>query len=381
MIDEMLRADLDAPRKQRHTARRIFDRLVGEYGADEVSYQMVRRYVADRRGEIWAEAGRGPSNAFVPQSYRPGVEAEVDFGDVTVRLAGEQVRCWLFAFRLSYSGKAVHCVFASGGQEAFFEQLVAGLAAALRAGALTADAVALEARKAGEDEERPPPARDEAVLQRRERGSQNPAAEPRVLRAGRPRDRPVHEPPDRPALRQHGRRPRRHRARISWSAARSAASERSCSSSVRASGSQRRYSGSSLVMSRVPSHVVPYVNVSETSGASGDIWQGHDFVGTPRELRDSPGAGGAVILSGMSVASPEGESMGKARSLAVTAALATGLTLSAGTAPAQADSIRYVYYLYSDCVNGGSLGIQWGWWTSYTCVYTETYGPKWALWA
>lgn len=49
------------------------------------------------------------------------------------------------------------------------EQLVAGLAAALRAGALTADAVALEARKAGEDEERPPPARDEVVHQRRER--------------------------------------------------------------------------------------------------------------------------------------------------------------------------------------------------------------------
>ncbi|MEU9832643.1 hypothetical protein AB0D67_14030 [Streptosporangium sp. NPDC048047] len=73
--------------------------------------------------------------------------------------------------------------------------------------------------------------------------------------------------------------------------------------------------------------------------------------------------------------------MGRARSLAVTAALATGLTLSVGTAPAQADSIRYVYYLYSDCLNGGNLGIQWGWWTSYNCVYTESYGPKWALWA
>jgi hypothetical protein len=40
---------------------------------------------------------------------------------VTVRLAGELVTCYLFSFRLSYSGKAVHRVFASCGQEAFFE--------------------------------------------------------------------------------------------------------------------------------------------------------------------------------------------------------------------------------------------------------------------
>ncbi|GAA1993330.1 hypothetical protein GCM10009738_87840 [Kitasatospora viridis] len=59
--------------------------------------------------------------AFIPQTHKPGAEAEVDFGDVTVRLAGELVTCYLFAFRLSYSGKAVHRVFASAGQEAFFE--------------------------------------------------------------------------------------------------------------------------------------------------------------------------------------------------------------------------------------------------------------------
>ncbi|MFB9968301.1 IS21 family transposase [Sinosporangium siamense] len=121
VIDEMLRADLDAPRKQRHTAKRIFARLLDEHQAAEVSYQMVRAYVARRRGEIKIEAGRGPPQAFVPQSHRPGVEAEVDFGDVTVRIAGEQVKCFLFAFRMSYSGKAVHRIFATGGQEAFFE--------------------------------------------------------------------------------------------------------------------------------------------------------------------------------------------------------------------------------------------------------------------
>ncbi|MER5422380.1 IS21 family transposase [Streptosporangium roseum] len=121
LIDEMLRADLDAPRKQRHTAKRIFARLVDEHQAMEISYQIVRAYVAHRRGEIRVEAGRGPPEAFVPQSHLPGVEAEVDFGDVTVRIAGEQVKCFLFSFRLSYSGKAVHRVLATGGQEAFFE--------------------------------------------------------------------------------------------------------------------------------------------------------------------------------------------------------------------------------------------------------------------
>ncbi|MFJ1917190.1 hypothetical protein ACIOGX_35275 [Streptomyces sp. NPDC088147] len=87
VIDEMLRTDLDAPRKQRHTITRIFHRLVEEHGAD-VSHQMVRRYVSDRKPEILAASGKAPVEAFVPQTHLPGHEAEVHFGDVTVRLAG-----------------------------------------------------------------------------------------------------------------------------------------------------------------------------------------------------------------------------------------------------------------------------------------------------
>ncbi|GAA2425445.1 hypothetical protein GCM10010421_10220 [Streptomyces glaucus] len=121
LIDEMLRADLDAPRKQRHTVKRIFERLLDEHGADGISYQMVRGCVADRREEIRVRAGRGVVEAFVPQTHKPGAEAEVDFGDVTVRPAGELVTCYLFAFRLSRPGKAVHRIFASAGQEVFFE--------------------------------------------------------------------------------------------------------------------------------------------------------------------------------------------------------------------------------------------------------------------
>lgn len=121
VIDRILRADLDAPRKQRHTTRRIFDRLVAEHDADGISYPMVRAYVAGRKPEIWVEAGRGPPQVFIPQTHQPGQDAEVDFGDVFIDLAGVRTLCYMFVFRLSFSGKAVHRISVSEGQEAFFE--------------------------------------------------------------------------------------------------------------------------------------------------------------------------------------------------------------------------------------------------------------------
>jgi transposase len=117
IIDAILRTDLDAPRKQRHTVKRIFSRLIDEHGMVDVSYQVVRTYVMARKPEVRVEAGRGPVSVFVPQSHRPGVEAEVDFGEVAVRLRGDQVTCFLFAFRMSFSGKTIHRISATGGQE------------------------------------------------------------------------------------------------------------------------------------------------------------------------------------------------------------------------------------------------------------------------
>ncbi|MEU3725314.1 hypothetical protein [Streptomyces sp. NPDC031705] len=109
-IDEMLREDLTAPRKQKHTARRIYQRLAQKHGFDEVSYSTVSDYVAVRRPEIETEAREGHRQlvGMVPQVHLPGEEAEVDFADVWVRLAGTVTKCHLFTLRLSYSGKAVH---------------------------------------------------------------------------------------------------------------------------------------------------------------------------------------------------------------------------------------------------------------------------------
>src|ERR1022692_2164127 len=122
-IDEILREDLDAPRKQRHTSRRIFEGLRGAHDA-AVSYSYVCKYAVTRRAESEAERrGDDPGSVagFVPQAKEPGAEAEVDFGDVDVRLAGRLTRCYLFAYRLSCSGRGVHRVYASQAQEAFLE--------------------------------------------------------------------------------------------------------------------------------------------------------------------------------------------------------------------------------------------------------------------
>jgi transposase len=121
LIDAMLTEDLTAPRKQRHTARRVLARLVEEHQLTDLTYSAVRDYVAKRRPEIWAAAGKALEEAFVPQTHEPGAEAEVDFADLWIDLAGVRTKCFLFTLRLSFSGKAVHRVYSTQGQEAFLE--------------------------------------------------------------------------------------------------------------------------------------------------------------------------------------------------------------------------------------------------------------------
>ena len=73
-----------------------------------------------RRAQIDLEAGRRVE-AMVPQNHAPGAEAEVDFGEVYVILDGVKTKCHMFVYRLSHSGKAIHRVYPTGGQEAFLE--------------------------------------------------------------------------------------------------------------------------------------------------------------------------------------------------------------------------------------------------------------------
>jgi transposase len=116
VIDSWLLADKQVPRKQRHTARRVWQRLVAEHAAT-CSEITVSRYVARRRGEL----GLGQVEVSVPQAHLPGAEAEVDFGEFHATVAGVLVKLWLFVLRLSCSGRAFHVAFATQAQEAFLE--------------------------------------------------------------------------------------------------------------------------------------------------------------------------------------------------------------------------------------------------------------------
>lgn len=85
-IDSWLREDRRCWHKQRHTAKRAYDRLVGEKGF-EGSYSTVQRYVRRRREELAAEADAREAQGFLLLDWLPG-ECQVDFGQADFRVRG-----------------------------------------------------------------------------------------------------------------------------------------------------------------------------------------------------------------------------------------------------------------------------------------------------
>jgi transposase len=116
LIDEWLIADRDAPRKQRHTAKRIWRRLVDEHGVD-VAETTVRDRVRKRRREL----GLSLPEVFVPQVHAPGQTGEVDWGQAEVELAGARTRVHLFVMRSCFSGAAFSMASPVETQQAFLE--------------------------------------------------------------------------------------------------------------------------------------------------------------------------------------------------------------------------------------------------------------------
>ena len=108
--------DLTAPRKQRHTARRVWQRLLEEQDA-AVAESSVRAMVAALKVEV----GLTRREVMVPQTHPPAEEAEVDFGEFQAVIAGEVMRVWMFCLRLSHSGRAVHIAYANQAQESFLD--------------------------------------------------------------------------------------------------------------------------------------------------------------------------------------------------------------------------------------------------------------------
>ena len=114
-IERILEADRQAPRKQRHTAHRIWMRLRDEHPEFPVAEVTVRQYIRKRKQEL------GGRVAFVPQSYDWGQEAQVDWFEAVAKLEGEPRKLQFFAMRSMASGDAFHRAYTHATQQALLE--------------------------------------------------------------------------------------------------------------------------------------------------------------------------------------------------------------------------------------------------------------------
>ncbi|EQD69687.1 hypothetical protein B1A_06749, partial [mine drainage metagenome] len=110
-------ADRRAPRKQRHTARRIYRRILTEFPGVSVAESTVRNHVRERKRQI----GLIKRETFVPQSYELGQEAQVDWYEAWVDFAGQRTKVQVFAMRAMASGAAFHRAYLHATQQAFLE--------------------------------------------------------------------------------------------------------------------------------------------------------------------------------------------------------------------------------------------------------------------
>lgn len=116
VIDRWLEDDKKRPKKQRHTAVRIYHRLKQERGfcGSETS---VRRYVREAKLRL----GVNGQQAFIPSEPIIGGEAEVDWGTCTAILGGEVTKLKLFCIRSKYSGKHFVRCYPCERQQALFD--------------------------------------------------------------------------------------------------------------------------------------------------------------------------------------------------------------------------------------------------------------------
>lgn len=116
-IEAILEADKRAPRKQRHTAHRIWTRLCNERPEHPLAESTVRAYVRKRKHEL----GLTDQQTFIPQCYTWGDEAQVDWYEAYADLGGERIKVQVFALRSMKSGAAFHRAYFRATQQAFFE--------------------------------------------------------------------------------------------------------------------------------------------------------------------------------------------------------------------------------------------------------------------
>jgi len=97
-VEEFIRTcfehDEDAPSKQKHTAKRIYDRLVEEMGFTG-GESTIRHYVRKLRSKL--------AEAYVTLEFDPGEAMQVDWGEATVLMDGRKTTVHIFCARLCFS--------------------------------------------------------------------------------------------------------------------------------------------------------------------------------------------------------------------------------------------------------------------------------------
>ena len=111
IIHEILKADQKVHRKQRHSARKILQRLKAEHGYDG-GITIVQEAV-----RAWRQHNR---EVFLPLSHPPG-EAQVDYGYADIYLRGELTKIALFVMTLPYSDAIYIQAFPRECTESFLE--------------------------------------------------------------------------------------------------------------------------------------------------------------------------------------------------------------------------------------------------------------------
>lgn len=110
-IDLWLAEDKTRPRKQRHTAKRIFERLRDECAYDG-GYTIVKDYVRTKK--------RGGKEMFVPLSHPPG-HGQADFGEALVVIGGIEQKAYFFAFDLPHSDACYIRAYPAANTEAWLD--------------------------------------------------------------------------------------------------------------------------------------------------------------------------------------------------------------------------------------------------------------------
>jgi len=117
-IDTWLIEDKKARRKQRHTAKRVYDRLVKKHKDDfDCSYRIVAEYVSVKKKEIFGE-----QKGFLPLEHIPG-EAQADFGDADFYENSRLHSGKYFNLSFPNSNKGYTQVYKGENQECLFEGL------------------------------------------------------------------------------------------------------------------------------------------------------------------------------------------------------------------------------------------------------------------